>query len=111
MKWALRGLFFSSGPLLHLRAHASPCVGDQGSARHHRAGPEREQRGETEPRVLSRPFPLAQVDALSARARARIYLAQLVEGAPKVIKKDVAKDDADALKEKLGGVGAVVDLE
>ena len=36
---------------------------------------------------------------------------ELVEGAPKVIKKDVAKDDADALKEKLGGVGAVVDLE
>ena len=110
MKWALRGLFFSSGPLLHLRAHASPCVGDQGSARHLELGL-KESKSETEPRVLSRPFPLAQVDALIARARARSIWRSSSEGAPKVIKKDVAKDDADALKEKLGGVGAVVDLE
>merc|ERR1719235_2824188 len=36
---------------------------------------------------------------------------ELVEGVPKVIKKDVAKDDADALKEKLSAVGAVIELE
>lgn len=36
---------------------------------------------------------------------------ELVEGAPKVIKKELKKDEAEALKEKLAGVGAVVELE
>ena len=36
---------------------------------------------------------------------------ELVEGAPKVFKKDVKKAEADELVEKLKAVGAVVELE
>lgn len=36
---------------------------------------------------------------------------ELVEGAPSVLKKDVKKDEAEALIEKLKEVGAVVELE
>ncbi|TDH65887.1 hypothetical protein CCR75_006277 [Bremia lactucae] len=36
---------------------------------------------------------------------------ELVEGAPSTLKKDVKKEEADALVEKLKAVGAVVELE
>ncbi|ETP41798.1 ribosomal protein L7/L12 [Phytophthora nicotianae P10297] len=36
---------------------------------------------------------------------------ELVEGAPSILKKDVKKEDADALIEQLKAVGAVVELE
>ena len=36
---------------------------------------------------------------------------EIVENAPKVIKKDVKKEEADELKEKLEAVGATVELE
>ncbi|KAG2779074.1 hypothetical protein PC116_g20283 [Phytophthora cactorum] len=36
---------------------------------------------------------------------------ELVEGAPSTLKKDVKKEDADALIEQLKAVGAVVELE
>lgn len=36
---------------------------------------------------------------------------ELVEGAPSILKKDVKREEADELVEKLKGVGAVVELE
>ena len=36
---------------------------------------------------------------------------ELVDGAPKTVKENVAKDDADDLKAKLTEVGAVVELQ
>ena len=36
---------------------------------------------------------------------------ELVEGAPSTVKKDVKKEEADELVEKLKAVGAVVELE
>ncbi|GMF26291.1 unnamed protein product [Phytophthora fragariaefolia] len=36
---------------------------------------------------------------------------ELVEGAPSTLKKDVKKEEADELVEKLKAVGAVVELE